>query len=92
MTTNTVNTGLKPAVKEVRPFAVTATITRQVSFVVDARTSEEAESICEEWIEDGESGTTNSSETVIEDSYPVEDDSLDAPLNRSSFPRTPEFD
>jgi hypothetical protein len=75
--------------REYRPFAVTATVTRVVQFLVDARTAEEAESIVEEWIEDGETGTVTEQEIEFEDIFPAEglDDSPE-PINRSRFPRT----
>jgi hypothetical protein len=83
-------TTTKPAPKEYRPFSVTAVVTREVSFLVDARTSEEAQSIVEEWIEDGETGTVNATEVEIEDCYPADGIETDSerPLNRSLFTRT----
>jgi hypothetical protein len=79
-----------------RPFAVTATVTREVSFLVDARDAEEAQRIAEEWIEDGETGTVNSQEIEMEDCYPADglEPSEERPLNRSRFlnPETLSFD
>lgn len=40
--------------RELKPYVVIATITREVEFRVDARTSEEAEGVAEAYFEDGE--------------------------------------
>lgn len=82
-------TTLKEA-KSYRPFNVTAIVTREVSFLVDARTPEEAQSIVEEWIEDGETGTVNATEIDFEDTYAADGAETDSelPLNHSKFTRT----
>lgn len=75
------NTNSRP----VRPFAVVIQVTQTINYLVDARTSEEAESIAEEWLNDGESGTISETEIHEIDAFPAEDDSLDAPINRPKF-------
>lgn len=77
--------------RPIRPFAVVASITSTASFLVDARSQEEAEGIVEEWVQEGETGTISETDVTILDCYPTEDDSMNAPLNRSKFKDTTLF-
>lgn len=61
----------KLAVPTIRPFAVSVRINRLVNFVVDARTSEEAEDAVESYIDDGEEGVVAEQEIEFEDTYPI---------------------
>lgn len=57
-------------IAEVRTFTVTVHVNSEHTFEVDARTPEEAESIAEQLIEDGEQGACQR-EVVMTDAYPV---------------------
>jgi hypothetical protein len=61
-----------------RPFEVVLVVTRRISYLVEARTSEEAEDIAEEWLVDGEEGIPQGEpEIEVEDVSPVDELSSD---------------
>lgn len=55
-----------------RPFLVEVELNRTVQFTVDARTPEEAESIVEQWIGDGEHGELTSETIEHTEATPAE--------------------
>lgn len=55
-----------------RPFKVTVVTTTEHSFVVEANSPEEAESIAEEYAIDGEVGDVDFANHVVEEVTPVE--------------------
>ena len=57
---------------ERRPFTVEVDILRTATFVVDARSPEEAESTVEQWIKDGEAGATISYSIERSEAIPAE--------------------
>jgi hypothetical protein len=61
-----------------RPFEVVLIVTRKISYLVEARTPEEAEDIAEEWLVDGEEGIPQGEpEIEVEDVSPVDELSSD---------------
>ena len=59
--------------KEIKPHNVTLLITKRVSYVVDARTPEEAEVIAEQYLVDGEEPAESETlEVIPEEAFPVE--------------------
>ena len=57
---------------ESRPYVVTIRTTQRRTFLVDARTVEDAEDVAVAYLEDGEPGTVEAESFHIEDSYAVE--------------------
>lgn len=63
---------------EYRPFKVTLITTQEITYVVDARTSEQAEDAAEALFAEGEQPhSVESSTTIIEEVEPVEELSSD---------------
>lgn len=59
---------------EYRPFRVILTTTQQITYVVDARTPEQAEDAAEEMFNDGEQPhTVEATSTIIEDVIPLDE-------------------
>ena len=56
-----------------RPYQVSVQSIKLHDFVVDANSPEEAESIVEDFLEDGEEGTPSSIEHEIQEVVPVDD-------------------
>lgn len=57
-----------------KPFRVTLVVTTEHEYEIDANTPEEAESVAEQWFEEGEEGTTTISTVEQSEAIPSEDE------------------
>lgn len=78
---------LSTALHSIRPYNVSLSVTQVVTYVVDARTPEEAEATATSYLEDGELGEVSELLVLEADVEPTEDDSFNAPLIPGKFPR-----
>lgn len=62
--------------EQVRPFRVTLEVQEEHEYLVDARTSEEAEDIAERYFNEGEEGNTSVVSVNVAESHPVDEGAM----------------